>query len=84
LRSKKFKISRLFYVSYFNFLYNCFINFVVQNLNSKIVETGMVVLTGREKSDVGDADVAMGWMLQRAAGAVVGKRERKLIWRGRE
>jgi hypothetical protein len=37
----------------------------------------MVVLTGREKFDVGDADVAMGWMLQPAAGAVVGERERE-------
>jgi hypothetical protein len=32
----------------------------------------MVVLTGREK-----ADVAVGWMLQPAAGASVGENERE-------
>jgi hypothetical protein len=46
------------------FLYNCFLNFVVQKMNSKMVKFGMVVLTGREKSDVADANVVVGWMLE--------------------
>jgi hypothetical protein len=49
-----------------------FLKFVVHKINSKIVKSEMVVLTRREK-----ADVAMGWMLQPATGAVVGKRERE-------
>jgi hypothetical protein len=49
-----------------------FLKFVVHELNSK-----MVVLTGREKTDVTDADVLVGWKLQPAAGTVVDERERK-------
>jgi hypothetical protein len=37
----------------------------------------MVVLTGREKIDVIDTDVAVDWILQSVTEAVVGKRERK-------
>ena len=37
----------------------------------------MVLLTEREKADVSDADVAVGWKLQPAAGTVVGERERE-------
>jgi hypothetical protein len=37
----------------------------------------MVVLTGREKIDVIDNDVAVDWILQSVTEAVVGKRERK-------
>jgi hypothetical protein len=54
LRSKnskrilKIKPSRLFYVSYFKFLCNYFLNFVVQKINSKMIKSGIVVLTGRE------------------------------------
>jgi hypothetical protein len=44
----------------------------------------MVFLTGREKTDVTDADVTVGWKLQPIVGTVVGERERKLSWRGRE
>jgi hypothetical protein len=36
----------------------------------------MVVLIGRGKSDVADADVVVGWILQPAAGIVVEERER--------
>jgi hypothetical protein len=43
-------------------------------MNSKMFKSGMVVLTWREKTD---ADVAVGWMLQPTAGAVVGERERE-------
>jgi hypothetical protein len=42
------------------FLYNCFLNFIIQKINSKMVKCGMVVLIRREKTDVTDADVAMG------------------------
>jgi hypothetical protein len=55
-----FKTSRLFYVSYFKFLYNCFLNFVVQKMNSKMVICEMVVLTRREKTDMTDAGVVVG------------------------
>jgi hypothetical protein len=42
-----------------------------------MVKSGIVMLTGREKADVADADVAVGWKLQPAAGTVVGERERE-------
>jgi hypothetical protein len=32
-------------------------------MNSKMVKSVMVVLTGREKVDVADADMVVGWML---------------------
>jgi hypothetical protein len=32
-------------------------------MNSEMIKSVMVVLTGREKDDVADADVAMDWML---------------------
>jgi hypothetical protein len=57
-----------------------FLKFVVHELNSEMVKSGMVVLTGREKADVADADVLVGWKLQPAAGTIVGERERK-SWR---
>jgi hypothetical protein len=44
---------------YLNFLYNCFLNFVVYEINSKMVKCGMVVLTGRENTDVTDADMVV-------------------------
>jgi hypothetical protein len=44
--SKKIKTSHLFYVSYFKFLYICFLNFVLQKMNSKMVKCEMMVLTG--------------------------------------
>jgi hypothetical protein len=47
-------------------------------MNSEIVKPEMVVLTGRENDDVSDADVLVYWMLQPAAGALVGKREREI------
>jgi hypothetical protein len=37
----------------------------------------MVVLTVKEKTDMADIDVVVGWMLQPATGAVVDKRERE-------
>jgi hypothetical protein len=50
-KSKKIKPNCLFYVSYFKFLYNCFLNFIIQKINSKIFKSRMVVLIGREKAD---------------------------------
>jgi hypothetical protein len=49
-------------------------------MNSKMIKSRMVVLTRRKK-----VDVAVGWMLQLAAGVLVGERERerKLTCRGR-
>jgi hypothetical protein len=32
-------------------------------MNYEMVESEMVVLTGREKTDVADADVVVDWML---------------------
>jgi hypothetical protein len=42
-----------------------------------MVKCGMVVLTGRKKTDVSDVDVAMSWMLYPAAGALVVERKRE-------
>jgi hypothetical protein len=47
-----------------------------------MMELGMMELTEREKNDVSDADMTMGWKLQLAAGAVVGERKRE-SWRDR-
>jgi hypothetical protein len=46
-------------------------------MNSKVVKSGMEMLTVRENADVVDADVFMGWKLQPAAGTVVSERERE-------
>jgi hypothetical protein len=61
--SKKIKISHLFYVSYFNFLYNYFLKFIIYKINYEIVNSEMMVLTEREKIDMTDADVPVSWML---------------------
>jgi hypothetical protein len=50
--SKKIKTSHLFYVLYFKFLYNYFLNFVVQKINSKIIKCEIVILTEKDKTDV--------------------------------
>jgi hypothetical protein len=56
---------------------DCFLKFVVHELNSEMVKSGIVMLTEREKTDVTDADVVVGWKLQPTAGTVVDKRERE-------
>jgi hypothetical protein len=43
-------------------------------MNSKMIKSRMVVLIRREKADI---DVVVSSMLQPAAGALVGKRERE-------
>jgi hypothetical protein len=45
-------------------------------MNSKMIKSAMRVLTGREKTDVADADMTVGWKLQPAAETVVSERER--------
>jgi hypothetical protein len=54
-----------------------FFKFVVHKMDSKMIKSRMVVLTGREKADVADADVAVTWVLHLAAGVLVGERERE-------
>jgi hypothetical protein len=49
----------LFYVSYFKILCNCFLKFIVH----KIVKSKMVKLTGREKTDMTNANVVVRWIL---------------------
>jgi hypothetical protein len=49
-----------------------FFKFVVHKMDSKMIKSRMVVLTGREK-----ADVAVTWVLHLAAGVLVGERERE-------
>jgi hypothetical protein len=49
----------LFYVSYFKFLCNYFLKFIVHKINSKMVKSEMVMLTSRGKVDVIDADMVV-------------------------
>jgi hypothetical protein len=49
-----------------------------------MVKSGMVMLAEREKTDVTDVNVIVGWTLQPIARAMVGERERELTWRERE
>jgi hypothetical protein len=51
-----------------------FLKFVIHEMNSKMVKSGMVMLTGTEKVDT---DVVVGWMLQPTFEALVGERERE-------
>jgi hypothetical protein len=47
----------LFYVSYFRFLYNCFLKFIVQKMIFEMFKSEMVILTGRQNANITDADV---------------------------
>jgi hypothetical protein len=38
----------------------CFLKFVAHKMNSEMVKFGIVMLTGREKTDMTDADVTVG------------------------
>jgi hypothetical protein len=42
-----------------------------------MVKSGMMVLTGREKANLGDTNVVVGSMLQLVAGVVLSEREKK-------
>jgi hypothetical protein len=46
-------------------------------MNSEMVKSGMVLLIRREKADVADADMAVSWILQPTAGALVDERGRE-------
>jgi hypothetical protein len=46
-------------------------------MNSKMIKSEILVLTGKEKTDVVDIDVTMDWMLQPAVRVVVDERERE-------
>jgi hypothetical protein len=59
----------------------CFLKFIVHEMNSKMVKSGIVVLTEREKTDITEADVAVGWILQLCRAERKG--ERKLTQSGR-
>jgi hypothetical protein len=39
---------------------DCFLKFVVLELNSKMVKSGMVLLTKRKNADMTDADIYVG------------------------
>jgi hypothetical protein len=41
----------------------CFLKFVVYKINSEMIKYEMMALTGWEKTDVADTDVAMSCML---------------------
>jgi hypothetical protein len=41
----------------------CFLKFIVHKMNFEIINSRMVVLTEREKTDVADADVVVDWIL---------------------
>jgi hypothetical protein len=65
--------SNLFYVSHFNF-YAFFLKSILHKMNSKMIESEMVMLIEREKTDITDADVL--WvgccgLVQAAAEALV-------------
>jgi hypothetical protein len=47
----------LFYVPYFKFLYNYFFKFIIHKMNSEMIKSKIVMLAGREKTDVTDADM---------------------------
>jgi hypothetical protein len=51
--------SNLFYASYFKFLCNYFLKFIIHEINSKIVKSEIVVLIGRDKLDMADVDLGV-------------------------
>jgi hypothetical protein len=57
----------------------CFLKFIVHKMNSEMVKSRMLVLIRREKTDVTDADVVVGWILQPTIVAMLGEREREKI-----
>jgi hypothetical protein len=57
--------------------YTIVFSILLSKMNSKIVNYRMIVFTGREKSDVSDANMYVGWMLQLAVGGVVDESERE-------
>jgi hypothetical protein len=67
----------LFYVSYFNFLRICFIKFIVHKMNYEMIKSIMILLTGREKSDMTDAGITVSYRLIQTTGeGLIVERER--------
>jgi hypothetical protein len=67
----------LFYVSYFNFLRICFIKFIVHKMNYEMIKSIMILLTGREKSDMADAGITVSYRLIQTTGeGLIVERER--------
>jgi hypothetical protein len=60
-----------------NFYTIVFFKFIIYEMNSKMIKYRMVVLIERGKTDVTDADVTVGLMLQASAETLVGGRERE-------
>jgi hypothetical protein len=50
----------IYFVSYFNFLYNYFFKFIVYKIHSEMVKSEMMILTRREKTDMIDTDMVIG------------------------
>jgi hypothetical protein len=50
-------------VSYFKFLYNYFLKFIVHEINSEMVKFGMLMLIVRENDNMVDANIIMDWTL---------------------
>jgi hypothetical protein len=57
---------------------NYFLKLIIYELNSEMVKSKIVLLIEKEKADVADANVVMGYILQPAVRTVVDKREKKL------
>jgi hypothetical protein len=55
--------SKLFYISYFKFLYNYFLKFIVHKINSKLIKYEIVKLTERKKTNMTNINVIVSWML---------------------
>jgi hypothetical protein len=54
----------------------CFLKFIVHEINSEIVKSGMVVQTERWNTDMANTDVAVSWVLQPAGKTMICVRER--------
>jgi hypothetical protein len=52
--------SNLFYVSYFKFVCNFFLKFIVNTTNSKIIKSRMIMLIKSEKFDMTDTNMTVG------------------------
>jgi hypothetical protein len=61
---------------YYNLI--CFLKFIVHEINSEIVKSGMVVQTERWNTDMTNTDVAVSWVLQPAGKTMICEREKKL------
>jgi hypothetical protein len=58
---KKLKTRHLFYVSYFKFVYNYFLKFIIHEINSKIIKSKIMVLTMRDNDNIANSNMAVEW-----------------------